>query len=165
MHPAFSMTAMCVTDAVRLHRRLATAGHRSHSRRRFAGDPSGHREPRHRRGAATGCGRWLPALDVRKTTDSLGVFHFEELPVGPQLVQTRRIGYLIQRDTLTLVAGRETRREYAMMAQGTMLDTVRTTADQSKNISPALRASRIVARRGPVASSGVLISERMMSAI
>jgi hypothetical protein len=90
-------------------------------------------------GPLPGADVWLPALDVRKATDSLGVFHFEELPVGPQLVQTRRIGYLIQRDTLTLVAGRETRREYAMMAQGTMLDTMRTTADQSKSISPALR--------------------------
>jgi hypothetical protein len=82
---------------------------------------------------------WLPAIGRRATTDTTGVFSFDTLPAGPTLVQTRRVGYLVQRDTLTLAAGKEIRRDFVLDAQATLLDTVRTLANRMKYVSPMLQ--------------------------
>jgi hypothetical protein len=82
---------------------------------------------------------WLPALGRRTITDSTGEFRFRDLPSGPTLVQVRRVGFLVERDTLTLVRGQEARRDYVLNAQATLLDTVRTIADRTKYVSSRLQ--------------------------
>jgi hypothetical protein len=82
---------------------------------------------------------WLPALNQRTTTDSAGGFSLGELPAGPTLVQIRRVGYLVERDTLTLSRGQVVKRDYVLNAQATMLDTVRTVADRTRYNSSRLQ--------------------------
>ena len=82
---------------------------------------------------------WIPAFDRRVKSDSAGAFVLDTLPVGPTLIQIRDLGFALQRDTITLAAGRETRRDYTLYSLATQLDTVRTVASATTRISPALR--------------------------
>lgn len=99
---------------------------------------------------------WFPTLDRRVRSDSSGAFWFDSLPAGHTLVQVRRLGFVVRRDTLTLTAGNAVNREYALVSQATLLDTVRTVADQVKYISPALRGFE---ERRTNAPSGYFIPE------
>ncbi len=83
---------------------------------------------------------WLVTLDRHATTDSTGRFSVAASPAPVQLVQVRRLGYAVQRDTVTLVAGRATERDYALAEQAAQLDTVHATAGKEKYLSPALQA-------------------------
>jgi hypothetical protein len=82
---------------------------------------------------------WFPALDRRAVTDSYGGFRLADVPSGPQLIQLRRVGYLALRDSLTITTAPEQHREYVLLPQSAQLDTVRTVADRTRNLSPALR--------------------------
>jgi hypothetical protein len=82
---------------------------------------------------------WLTSLDVHARTDSAGSFVATGLAPGVQLVQIRRLGYAVLRDTLTLVAGHETSRRFTLTMQANTLDTVRTVAAERKYISGRLR--------------------------
>jgi hypothetical protein len=82
---------------------------------------------------------WLPALDRRATTDSSGRFTLGDLPARFALIQVRKVGFVVQRDTATFVEGATTSREYTLAPQSTAtLDTVRTVA-KAGGLSPALR--------------------------
>ena len=82
---------------------------------------------------------WLVLDDVRVNTDSSGRFAIHGLSPGRHLVQVRRIGYAVRRDTITLFAGAEADRQFRLTSQAVMLDTVRTIAEGGRYISPALR--------------------------
>jgi hypothetical protein len=81
---------------------------------------------------------WFPALDRHATTDASGAFRLDSLPPGRTLVQVRHLGFAAVRDTVTLAAGAHITRDFALLSQATLLDTVRTVA-QGSFISPALR--------------------------
>lgn len=87
----------------------------------------------------TGAEVWLPASDARITTDSTGAFLFEDLTEGAHIIQVRRVGFAVRRDTAMLAPGRVTSREYLLTSQSATLDTVKTVAGQVKYVSPALR--------------------------
>ena len=72
-------------------------------------------------------------------TDTSGAFRFTDLPPGLQLVEVRRVGYAVVRDTIQLASDHENVRGYALSPQATQLDTVRATAEEHKYISPNLR--------------------------
>ena len=82
---------------------------------------------------------WLVSADRHASTDSTGVFRFDGLTPGLQLVQIRRVGLDVQRDRITLSAERETVRTYALTGQSIKLDTVHTVAGAPKYVSPNLR--------------------------
>ncbi len=92
----------------------------------------------------------LPVLHLHATTDSAGTFRFAKLPVGVQVAEVRLVGFVMRRDTITLTAGWESVRTYALEARPTPLDTVRTVAPGQANLSPALRAfeQRLRAHQG-----------------
>jgi hypothetical protein len=72
-------------------------------------------------------------------TDSSGQFRFYGLPSGKQLVQVRRIGFADQRDTISLHAGHEAVKEFALESRFVTLDTVRTTSPMVQYRSPRLQ--------------------------
>lgn len=90
--------------------------------------------------ALAGVEVWVPSQDLRTTTDSSGAYRLTGLTGGIVLVQLRRVGYDARRDTVTVVAERETHRDFVLAAQGTTLDTVRTVAGRTKYLSPRLQA-------------------------
>jgi hypothetical protein len=81
---------------------------------------------------------WLPMADRRVTTDSSGDFRVDSLREGSQYVQVRKVGFAALRDTVTIAASSELRRDFSLIASSQVLDTVRTVAS-SKYISPLLR--------------------------
>lgn len=83
---------------------------------------------------------WVISLGLRRQTDSLGRVRLSGLPAGRQLIQVRRLGYVVARDTVSLESGRVTTRRYVLVDQATRLDTVHTVSSQQRYISPALRA-------------------------
>ncbi|MES2176685.1 MAG: carboxypeptidase regulatory-like domain-containing protein [Gemmatimonadota bacterium] len=89
-------------------------------------------------GPIAGADIWLPALDRHATTDSSGRFRLNGLSPGRAFAQARSIGYRLERDTLTLGAGVETRHDFVLTSQATLLDTNRTVASPAY-ASPALR--------------------------
>lgn len=103
---------------------------------------------------------WLPAVGRRTITDSAGEFRFRELPSGPTLVQTRHVGYLVVRDTVTLARGQEVRRDYVLNGQAALLDTIRTIADRAKYASSRLQQFEERRARG----EGHFISEDVFRA-
>lgn len=93
---------------------------------------------------------WLITVDRHQNTDSSGGFRFVGLPAGPLLLEVRRIGFAAKRDTVSVDADLETTRRYFLVAQSQTLDTVRTTAQEQKYLSPNLRGfeERRVAGQG-----------------
>ncbi len=81
----------------------------------------------------------LPALKLDATTDSTGAFRFARLPVGTQIAQVRMVGYALRQDTITLTAGWESVRTYALEVKAPLLDTVRASAGKQRYISPLLQ--------------------------
>ncbi len=81
----------------------------------------------------------LPTLMRGTVTDSAGVFMLDSLPPGQTAVQVRHIGFESRRDTVTLDAAYSRRRDFALRAQGTKLDTLRTIARSREVKSPGLR--------------------------
>src|SRR5450756_2985600 len=81
---------------------------------------------------------WIPAFDRRVKSDSAGAFVLDTLPVGPTLIQIRDLGFALQRDTITLAAGRETRRDYTLYSLATQLDTVRTAVSYTHLTLPTI---------------------------
>lgn len=90
--------------------------------------------------AIPGADVWLIALGRRAETDSGGVFRLEDLGPGPTVVQIRRLGYLVRRDTLTLPAEGVLVRRYVLDAQLAQLDTIRTVSEPNRYMSPALQS-------------------------
>ena len=82
---------------------------------------------------------WIPSADVRVLTDSSGAYRLTGLAAGIAIVQLRRVGFDARRDTVTISAQGETRRDFVLLAQGTTLDTVRTVARGTRYISPQLQ--------------------------
>jgi hypothetical protein len=83
---------------------------------------------------------WIISLEARGATDSAGAFLFRGLRAGLQLVEIRRVGYVVLHDTLRLASDHENVRTYALSAQSTTLDTVKTVAAARKYLSPRLQA-------------------------
>ena len=67
---------------------------------------------------------WVVFKDTTVKTDSLGRYRVGGLSAGPQIVQARRIGFAVKRDTVTLKARQEVRQDFIMDA--VELDTMRT---------------------------------------
>jgi hypothetical protein len=83
---------------------------------------------------------WVTSGDRHFTTDSAGRFIGDGITAGPTVVQIRRLGYQVRRDTMTVVPGAATTRDFVVSVSATELDTVRTVSSQVSHISPALRA-------------------------
>ena len=98
----------------------------------------------------------LPALERRALTDSSGAFSIDSLPAGLQIVQVRRVGFAVVRDTVTLFEGVVAARTFALASQAATLDPVRTLADRVRYISPGLRGFE---DRRAAAASGYFIAE------
>jgi hypothetical protein len=81
---------------------------------------------------------WLVPADTAVTTDSSGRFRIAGLRAGQQIVQIRRLGLAVKRDTVTLKARDETRRDFSMDGIPE-LDTVRTQGAARKYDSPRLQ--------------------------
>jgi hypothetical protein len=102
---------------------------------------------------------WLISGEQRAQTDSLGVFQFARVSPGKQLLQIRRIGYEVSRDSLTVRLGSDTAYRFVLKPQATQLDTVRTFAGQQNYVSPMLRgfeARRLSGGGGRFVSDSVL---------
>jgi hypothetical protein len=67
---------------------------------------------------------WVVFPDTTVTTDSLGRYRVGGLRAGLQMVQVRRIGYAVRRDTVLLRGREETVRDFVMDG-AQLLDTVR----------------------------------------
>jgi carboxypeptidase family protein len=96
-----------------------------------------------RRGAATpvaGADVWVISADRHESTDSSGVFRFDGLAPGLQLVEVRHVGLDVEHDTIGLSSDHENVRTYALGETSTTLDTVHTIAGANKYLSPRLRA-------------------------
>jgi hypothetical protein len=102
---------------------------------------------------------WVVGADRHAQTDSAGTFSIADLPAGAQIVQLKRIGYDVQRATVTLVAGAETVQRYTMATRVAMLDTMTTLAGKQKYISPM---SRGFEDRRSAHAGGYFISDSIM---
>src|SRR6185437_5130111 len=71
---------------------------------------------------------WSATADRHATTDSTGAFTIDHLASGVHLVQVRRLGFDVSRDTVRISAEHENVRTYALAVQAARLDTVRTRA-------------------------------------
>ena len=67
---------------------------------------------------------WVVFADTTVTTDSLGRFRVGGLRAGPQMVEIRKIGYAVTRDTVLLRPRAETVRDFVVGPQ--LLDTMET---------------------------------------
>ena len=83
---------------------------------------------------------WLLSSGRHAITDSGGVFAFADVAAVPQIVEIRRLGFDVLRDTLTPIAGQEVHRRYVLTSHAQRLDTVRAGASQERYLSPRLRA-------------------------
>jgi hypothetical protein len=83
---------------------------------------------------------YFPALRIGVTANYVGQFRLMQLPAGSFLVEVRHIGYAIAYDTVELVAGRTTRRDFILSLQAVRLDSVRVTDRAPEWRSPGLRA-------------------------
>jgi len=83
---------------------------------------------------------YFPDLRIGVTANYLGQFRLMQLPAGSFLVEVRHIGYAIAHDTVELVAGRTTRRDFILTPQVAQLDSVRITDHAPAWRSPGLRA-------------------------
>jgi hypothetical protein len=83
---------------------------------------------------------WIPSSDERVLTDSTGAYRFAGLSGGVLIVQLRRVGYEVRRDTVTIAVQGATQRDFVLFALGTTLDTVRTVAGGTHYMAPRLQA-------------------------
>lgn len=90
--------------------------------------------------AVTGADVWLVSSGQHALTDSAGKFAFSDLTAAPQIVEIRRLGFDVLRDTLTPVAGEDIYRRYVLTSHAQRLDTVRTAAGHQRYLSARLRA-------------------------
>jgi hypothetical protein len=81
---------------------------------------------------------WIVLADTMVVTDSAGRFRIAGLSAGQHIVQLRRLGYDVKRDSVTLRRQEETVRDF-MLDAVPQLDTMRTIADQMKYNVPRLR--------------------------
>ena len=88
----------------------------------------------------SGADIWIISSDTHATSDSVGAFLFTGLPPGKALVQVRRVGYTLERDTVQLSNEHENVRTYALITESAVLDTVRTVANQQSYLSSRMRA-------------------------
>jgi hypothetical protein len=98
---------------------------------------------------------WVIFADTMVVTDSLGRFRIGGLQSGQHLLQLRRLGYDVYRDSVTLRKHEETVREFTMdnVAE---LDTVRTIGEARKYNVPRLKEFE---QRRLSGSGGRFISE------
>jgi hypothetical protein len=80
----------------------------------------------------------LPKLKQRVRTNAEGGFRLE-LPPGRHAVVVRQLGFTPLSDTVELRVGEGIVREFVLMPQAAVLDSVRVTAPETKYISPNLR--------------------------
>ncbi len=92
------------------------------------------------RAPVVGADVWLALSDRHARTDSTGAFRFDSVAAGIQLVEIRRLGFDVRRDTLRLSPARETVRTYSLASAVARLDTVHSVSPQTKYISPMLRS-------------------------
>lgn len=83
---------------------------------------------------------WSATADRHATTDSSGAFNLDHLAPGVHLVQVRRLGFDVARDTVRISGEHENVRTYALGVPATTLDTVRTRAANRSYVSPQLQA-------------------------
>lgn len=114
---------------------LGQSGDSTHSGAVFRG----HVVDRTNRSPIPGADVWLIESDRHATTDSAGAFRFDRVARDVELVQVRRLGFAVRRDTVRLAPDRETERTYSLVSQSTTLPTVHTTAAQTYS-SPRLQA-------------------------
>ncbi|HET9424767.1 MAG TPA: carboxypeptidase-like regulatory domain-containing protein [Gemmatimonadaceae bacterium] len=81
---------------------------------------------------------WVVLADTMVVTDSSGRFRIAGLPAGQHLIQLRRLGFDVKRDSVTLRRREETVREFTMDGVP-QLDTMRTVADAMKYDVPRLQ--------------------------
>ncbi len=132
------------------------------AQRQAAGDSASFRGTVERKGDSIGVAGAevaLPGLGRTVTTDAAGAFHLVGLTAGSQLVRIRGIGFVEKIDTVTLIAGTEVQRVFAMTAQTATLDTVHTRSEQVKYHSPALQAFE---ERRLSKSGGYFVSDSIM---
>ena len=98
---------------------------------------------------------WLVPADTSVATDSTGRFRIAGLRAGQQIVQIRRIGYAVKRDTVTLRARAETQRDFSLDGVPE-LDTVRTLGAARKYDAPRLQDFE---RRRLSGQGGYFVSE------
>lgn len=101
---------------------------------------------------------WLPSLDRRAMSDATGTFVFDSLPPGYQMLAVRHAGFATRHDTLRLVAGRATTRDYELvpLAPPTSLPP--------SSSAKASRSDPLRARRTIVPSRPASITPRWASA-
>jgi Carboxypeptidase regulatory-like domain len=97
----------------------------------------------------------LVGAEEHATTDSAGAFVLDDLPEGWAIIQVRKVGFAVRRDTVNIRTGRAVVRDFLLISQAS-LDTVKTVSTTVKYISPALRAFE---ERRQNASSGYFIPE------
>ena len=85
-----------------------------------------------------GAAGWVISTDRHASTDSTGAFHVEGLRAGLMLLEVRRLGYDVRRDTVMLSPSHDNVRTYALSTASATLDTVRTLAQGG--LSPRTRA-------------------------
>lgn len=81
---------------------------------------------------------WIVLADTTVVTDSAGRFRIGGLSAGQHIVQLRRLGYDVKRDSVTLRRHAETVRDFTL-DDVPRLDTMRTVANQVKYDAPRLR--------------------------
>jgi hypothetical protein len=107
----------------------------------------------------TGVDIWAVSVNQHVSTDTAGGFRFVGLPVGQSLIQVRRLGFGVLRDTIQLSAEHENVRTYALEPSAADLDTMRTISPERRYISPQLRAfeqRRVSGQGGHFISDSVL---------
>jgi hypothetical protein len=87
---------------------------------------------------SVGVFHWFFSSEQRAQTDSVGGFRLSGLTPGAQLLQIRRLGYDVRRDTVMVSIGDQSVHRFTLVAQAERLDTVRTAAGQHKYLSPML---------------------------
>ncbi len=87
----------------------------------------------------SGADVWLVSRDLHATTDSVGVFQFNAVAPGSQLVEIRRLGYSALKTVIVLESGNRAARHFTLASQAVELDTVRTRSAGRKYVSPALQ--------------------------
>jgi hypothetical protein len=80
---------------------------------------------------------WVVFADTMVKTDSLGRYRAAGLNAGHEIVQVRRIGFAVKRDSVTLKARQETQYDFAL--DGVELDTVRTIGKGRSYDAPRLQ--------------------------